>query len=144
MGNFSKNFGYMEMVRSTTADKLRIINIPNPKAKENLSKLCNNILQPIRNAWEKPIIVTSGFRCERLNTAVGGSKTSDHRYGNAADIVTLEDTVEDNKKLFDLIVHLIKSGVIEVGQLINEYDYNWIHISNPTKKHHNEILNIVK
>lgn len=131
------------MVRSNTANKLGIINLPTPKDKENLTKLCTNILQVIRDKWERPIKVTSGFRCRRLNEAVGGAKTSDHTHGNAADICTMEDTITENRKLFDMIVHLIKSNVIEVGQLINEYDYNWIHISNPTSKHHNEILNIV-
>lgn len=142
MEQLSKNFTYEELVRSSTATAKKIKNVPNAEEKENLKKLCQNILQPIRQQYGKPITVSSGYRSRLLNQAVGGAKTSDHVNGNAADIHTLSDSVEDNKELYNVIVHLIKSNVIDVGQCINEYNYNWIHVSNPTKKHHNEIFAI--
>ena len=66
-------------------------------------KLVEFILDPLREAYGKPIVVTSGYRCDKLNTILGGAKTSQHRLGEAVDIRTLEDTPEENKKIFDLI-----------------------------------------
>lgn len=138
----SANFTYEEMIKSTTAKRKGIVNIPNETEEANLRKLCNNILQPIRETYGKPIVVSSGYRCKELNKAVGGVTTSDHVNGNAADIHTISDLPQDNKELFDIIQTMIKDKRIEVGQLIDEYNYNWIHISNPTNKHHNQTLHI--
>ena len=88
------------------------------------------------------IIINSGYRCPRLNDLVKGSKTSQHLTGEAADIRSTSDSIKDNKELFDVIKTLIKEKKIEVGQLINEYNYNWVHVSLPNKKHKNEILAI--
>ena len=64
--------------------------------------LIENVLDPLREAYGKPIVVTSGFRCKKLNKAVGGSPSSQHLLGLDADIRTIEDTKTENKKLFDL------------------------------------------
>lgn len=138
----SKNFTLNEMVKSGTATAKHIDNTPNREQIENLSVLCRDILQPIREAWGEPIVVSSGFRCPKLNSAVGGSKTSQHMTGAAADIHTVSDTKVNNKKLFDLIVKLIKEGKIVVGQCIDEYDYNWVHCSIPSKTKRNQILHL--
>ena len=87
------------------------------------------MLQPIRSAWRKPIVVSSGFRSPLLNRIVNGAKRSDHLFGAAADIHTVSDTKEENKQLFDLIVQMINDHKIEVRQLIDEKNYNWIHVS---------------
>lgn len=137
MEKLSNNFTLEEMTNSYKAKSKGIKNIPNEVEKENLRTLCQYILQPIRDKYDKPIIVTSGYRCKALNDAVGGARTSDHINGDAADIIC-----SDNKELYRIIVHLIASKVIEVGQLINEHNYKWIHISNPTEKHYNEIFKI--
>lgn len=125
----TKNFTLEELTNSGTALRLGIDNTPNEITKSRLKKLCEKILQPIREKYGKPIIVSSGYRCAKLNSAVGGSKTSDHMYGCAVDIHTISDTVADNKMLFNLILRMINSGEIEVKQLIDEYGYNWIHVS---------------
>ena len=70
----SKHFTLDELTKSATAIRLGIDNIPNETELENLQKLVDNILEPLRVHYGRPIIITSGFRCEKLNKAVGGSK----------------------------------------------------------------------
>ena len=99
------------------------------------------MLQPIRDAWKGVIVVNSGYRCEALNKAVGGSKTSQHLKGEAADIKV--GGKERNRKLFNFIYKLISQGKIKVGQLIDEYGYSWVHVSLPREgKTNNQILHI--
>lgn len=136
------NFTVNELCKSATALRKGINNTPSKSVEANLNKLINNVLQPIRDVYGKPIIVDSGYRCPRLNDLVKGSKTSQHLIGEAADIRSTSDSIKDNKELFDVIKTLIKEKKIEVGQLINEYNYNWVHVSLPNKKHKNEILAI--
>lgn len=143
MEKFSNNFTYEELIKSPTAKRLKINNTPNGQQYKQLKKLAIDILQPIRDKYGKPLVVTSGFRCEKLNKAVGGAKTSQHCKGEAADIHTVSDTIEDNKKLFNLILDMIKNGELIVGQLIDEYNYNWVHVSLPrVGKQNNQILHI--
>ena len=101
MEKFSKNFTYEELVNSATAKRLKIDNTPNEEQKEKLKRLAVEILQPIRDKYGKPIVVTSGFRCAKLNNAVGGAKTSQHCKGEAADIRSVSDTRKDNFELFN-------------------------------------------
>lgn len=120
-----KFFTIRELTKSNEAKRNKISNIPNKKEEQNLIALVDNILDPLREAYGKPIIVTSGFRCDRLNKLVKGSKSSQHKLGQAADIRTIEDTKEENKKLFDLIIELN----LPFDQLIDEYNYDWVHVS---------------
>jgi hypothetical protein len=138
----SKHFSLEEFIVSPTANRLNINNVPGDEELENLKTLVSEVLEPLREAYGKPIRVTSGFRCKKLNDAIGGSKSSQHMLGQAADITSLEDSVEGNKELFDIAVKLIRQGVITVGQLINEYNYNWVHISTPTYNKTNQILKV--
>lgn len=103
MINLSKHFTLDELTKSATAIRLGIDNIPNETELKNLQDLVDNILEPLRHHYGRPIIITSGFRCEKLNKAVGGSKTSQHRFGQAADIRSVSDKRCDNKELFDMI-----------------------------------------
>jgi uncharacterized protein YcbK (DUF882 family) len=120
-----KYFTLKELTKSATASRLKIDNTPDANVIQNLNALVNNILDPLREAYGKPIIVSSGYRCPKLNKAVGGVPTSQHMLGQAADIHTVSDSVEDNKKLYELIRKLD----LPVDQCINEYNYNWIHVS---------------
>jgi uncharacterized protein YcbK (DUF882 family) len=133
----SKNFTYDEMIHSATAKRLNIDNTPNARELENLKVLCQTVLQPIRDKRGSAITVTSGYRCPKLNTLVGGSKTSQHALGQAADITLGNPTL--NKKLFNMIVDMINKKEIRVGQLIDEYNYRWLHISTPYSKVNNII-----
>lgn len=120
-----KYFTIQELTKSATASRRGINNTPDDSVKKNLTLLVEHILDPLREAWGAPIIVTSGYRCGRLNKAVGGVAKSQHLYGQAADIRTVSDRPEDNKKLFDLIREL----KLPYDQLIDEYNYNWVHVS---------------
>ena len=124
-----KFFTIKELTKSNEAKRNRINNVPTKQEEQNLIALVENILDPLREAYGKPIIVTSGYRSERLNKAIGGAIRSDHVYGCAADIKTVSDTREDNKKLFDLIIKLKDEGIITCRQIIDEYNLDWIHVS---------------
>ena len=141
----SKNFTLEELTKSSTASRYKIDNTPTKEARELLEKLCKEVLQPIRETYGKPIIVESGYRCPRVNTLVGGAANSDHKYGAAADIHTVSDTVSDNKELFNLIVKMSKDGKIKCRQILDEYNYNWVHVSINHKNNaakNNQVLHI--
>jgi len=141
MEQFTKNFSYDELIASSTAKRLGLDNTPSEEEKEKLRQLAEDILQPIRDAWKSPIIVNSAYRSEAVNKAVGGVKNSQHRLGEAADITI--GGKERNRKLFNFIYKLINQGKIKVGQLIDEYNYSWVHISLPRKnKPNNQILHL--
>jgi hypothetical protein len=76
----------------------------------------------LREWYGKPITVNSGYRCEALNKAIGGAKSSQHMLGEAADITV--GSKEENEKLFDYI-----KDNLEFDQLINESDFSWVHVS---------------
>lgn len=133
--NLTQNFTLEELTSSATARIRQIENTPDEKQMANLKKLCENVLQPIREKYGKPIRITSGFRCEKLNKAVGGASSSQHLTGEAADMVC-----DDNNRLWNLICKMILSGDIKVGQLIDEKQLSWIHISLPNGHNLNQIL----
>lgn len=136
----SDNFTLEELTNSDTAKANKIDNTPTPEVLAKLKKLCTDVLQPIRNKYGKPIIVTSGYRNQKVNSLVGGSKTSQHMTGQAADI---KCTATTKAYLFNLIKTMIERGELKVGQLIWEYgtkkEPNWIHVSLPYTKT-NQIL----
>lgn len=127
-----------ELERSSTARDRGIDNTIPEEYTENVNKLIS-LLDTIRQGWGSPILVNSGYRCPQLNRVVGGSKTSQHLTASAADIRPKKGSV---KQLFDYILELIKRGEIEVGQLIDEYNYSWVHVSIPNSKHSNQVLHI--
>ena len=120
-----KWFTLKEFVKSNTAARLGINNNPSEDVKKNIELLVEKILDPLRESFGKPIIVTSGYRCKELNKAVGGAAKSQHMSGEAADIRTVEDSKSANKELFNLIIEL----GLPFDQLINEHDYDWVHVS---------------
>lgn len=133
----AKFFQLEELLYSKKALDNKIQNNPSWTVIDNLEELATCVLDPLREKWGHPIAVTSGFRSKKLNDFVKGSKNSQHLLGQAADI-----TCGNNKKLFELAKSMIESGEIVVGQLINEYNYSWVHISLPDDKHRNEIFSI--
>ena len=120
-----KYFTINELTKSSTAQRLHIDNNPTQEVKDNLNALIDNVLDPLRELYGKPIIVNSGYRGTKLNKAIGGAKNSQHLVGQASDIRTVQNTKESNKELFELI----KNSKLPFDQLINEYDYNWVHVS---------------
>lgn len=135
----SKNFTLNELTHSSTAKANKVDNVPDRWELDNLKKLCNEVLQPIRDKWGDSIFVNSGFRNPIVNRLVKGSTSSQHLKGEAADITV--GSKKDNKKLFNMIVEMIENEEITVGQLIDEKDYTWLHISLPYKRV-NQILHL--
>ena len=91
MGTISKNFDYREFEKSDTAKRLGIINVINTsKIRDGIKALVLEVLQPLRDAWNKPLSINSGYRCQKLNEVVGGVATSQHCKGEAADIACAE------------------------------------------------------
>ena len=135
----TKNFSMEELVASNTAIMKGIDNTPDKEVEARLVQLAQQVLQPLRDSYGKPIKISSGYRCQALNKAIGGVSTSQHLKGEAVDI---NNGQIENKKLFLLASKMIKEGVITVGQLIDEKGYKWLHISLPDNKHRNQILHL--
>lgn len=118
-----KYFTIEELIYSDMAKAKGIVNVPGEKEIENLKALVYNVLDPLRQAYGKPIRINSGYRSLALNRDVGGAATSSHMKGEAADITA--GSKEENKKLFELA----KAHNISFDQLIDEKNFSWIHIS---------------
>lgn len=118
-----KFFSITELERSDTARRIGIDNTMPEDAKKNITVLVDKVLDPLREAWGRPIYINSGYRCPKLNKAVGGSVTSHHMRGMAADITTGNAT--DNRHLFQLIINLR----LPFTQLIDESNFSWVHVS---------------
>lgn len=145
-------FEWRDFIHSDTAVSNGIPNIPNESERKNIEKLAillDTILDMYNSSsWfseavsDKKVKINSGFRSETLNKKIGGSSTSQHKTGSAADIE--HEDGKDNGILFNFIKSKIDDGTITVGQLIWEYgdcnNPNWIHISLPNQGKKNQIL----
>jgi hypothetical protein len=122
-----KYFTIKELCYSDTAKLHKIDNTPTEEIINNLTEFTDNVLDVIREAWGSAIKVNSGYRCEKLNKKVGGSKTSSHKYGFAVDLKPVNGLIND---FFEFVkTYLIENG-IAFDQLIDEYSGNshWVHI----------------
>lgn len=118
----TENFSLEEMTASVVAIMQGIKNEPGLVEKSNLRELCVHILQPLRDAIG-PVSVDSGFRCRALNSEVGGSTTSQHVSGEAADIKTA-----DMDKAFDYIMNHLPFDQL-IWEYGNDHQPAWIHVS---------------
>ena len=139
----SKNLTLAEVIRSETAKRKGISNMPTPEHIENFKKLAENVFQPIRDHFGVPIHISSGYRSVALNKAIKGSSTSQHCSGEAIDI-DMDTTSITNKQIFDYI-----KDNLEFDQLIWEFgtDTNpdWVHVSyESTGKQRKQILRAKK
>ena len=125
-------FTISELTASDTAKVKGIDNSPTTEVRANLVALIETLLDPLREAWKSPIKVTSGYRCSILNRAVGGSSTSAHLYGCAADIVPINGKIAEFKefcrKYFDVRRHLFDQVIFE-----DNGKSEWVHIGLKTK-----------
>jgi len=121
----SKNFTLNEFTKSVSAIRNGIDNEPTKEHIRNIQLLVKFVLQPLREALGKPIRITSGYRSEALNKFIKGSKRSQHCRGQASDIQFKVDGVMNNKIIWDKVIEL----GLPFDQMINEFDYSWIHIS---------------
>ena len=120
--NNMKYFTIKELCHSDTAIAKGIDNTPSEDVKKNLEALIDNVLDPLREWYGKPIYVNSGYRCPALNKAVGGVSNSQHVKGEAADIDV--HSTEENQKLYDYITQNL-----EYDQCIWENNGAWLHVS---------------
>ena len=120
-------FSISELTSSATALREGIDNRPSKCAYHLLHVLVDQLLDPIREAWGEPIVVSSGYRCKELNALVGGAQHSHHLIGCAADLIA--GNRADHRRLFKLIVQMQQEGRIRFTQLIAEDNYRWLHIS---------------
>ena len=137
----SAHFTLHELLASQTATRKEITEQFDPPQEiiDNLKHLAVNLLEKLRMInGNKPLFLSSGYRCPRLNKAVGGAKNSQHMRGMAADVDF--GSKEANKAFFTRI----KNSNIEFDQLLNEFDFSWVHISLTKESNRREVLNITK
>jgi len=137
--NLSTNFSLKELTKSDTATRLGLDNTPDEATIENLKLLCQEVLQPIRDHFGKSVTVNSGYRSPESNAAVGGSKTSDHCLGRAADIEIegisnpdLAHWIMDNLDYTQLILEFYTQGQPNSGWVHVSYDPNNIKMQELT------------
>ena len=135
----SKNFVLSEITRSNTATRLGISNEPTKEHLENMQRLILSLIQPMRNDLG-PIRITSGYRSPSLNRAIGGSSRSQHSKAEALDLQFWSEGKMNNKVIYDWI---IDSG-LEFDQMINEFDFSWIHISLKKNSNRKQVLEAYK
>lgn len=129
--NLSANFTLKELTVSETALRKGLDNTPNDRVIANLKSLAEIILQPIRAHYDKPVRVSSGYRSPSVNASVGGSESSDHCKGQAADIeidgipnADLAHFIADNFKFTQVILEFYTQGVPNSGWVHVSYDAN--------------------
>ena len=123
----SANFELAELIKSQVAERKGIPNNPSPDHIDNLKSLCINVLQPIRSEFDKPVIISSGFRSAELCIAIGSKPTWQHAEGKAADLeipgvdnMELAMWIKNNLNFDQLILEFYKDG---------EPNSGWIHVS---------------
>lgn len=123
----TNNFTLEELTKSETALRKGLDNTPTVEVVENLKTLAEKVLQPVRDHFARGVKVNSGYRAPEVNAAVGGSKTSDHCLGMAADIeipglpnAELAEWIEANLEYTQLILEFYTQGVPDSG---------WVHVS---------------
>ena len=142
----SQHLTLAELIRSESAKRLGISNMPTEEHIENLKQLAEHIFEPIRNHFGSPIYISSGYRSQKLNAAIGGALNSQHNRGMAIDI-DMDGTDIKNSAIFEY------AKTLPFDQLIWEFgtDENpdWVHISySPlnrrqilyAKKHHGKTI----
>jgi hypothetical protein len=141
----SKHLSLAEVSRSETAKRKGINNTPSGEHLANFKKLAEKVFEPIREHFKVPIHISSGYRSRELNSAIGGSATSQHCSGEAIDIdMDGSSSGVSNKDVFDFI-----KDKLEFDQLIWEFgtDNNpdWVHVSyESTGKQRKQILKAIR
>lgn len=130
----SDYFTLQEFIKSTTAARLKIDNTPTNEILRNLQYGVSMVLDPLRRIHQKPIIITSGFRCEKLNKAVGGVHNSWHTKGNAADIHISDEN--EAREIFNILKTLPS---VDTVLFEHSRSSQWIHVQwdmTKTPRHH--------
>jgi len=136
MKNISKHITYLESTFSAKALSSKVDNIPSEEHLVRMIYVAEQCFEPLRVWYNKPIKINSFYRSPVLNKLVKGSKTSGHVLGNSIDITA--GSKKENEKLFNWLKENVK-----YDQLINEYDFTWIHISTKIRGNRNMCFKIV-
>lgn len=139
MIKITENFTYEEMIFSATAQRLGIGNYPNTDQLKNLLVLCRDVLQPSRDEWGKPMQITSGFRNQQLNKAVGGVANSYHLQGKAADIKI--NGAEQGNQLAKILLKRDKTDTVIIEH--TKQGGWWLHVQWSEKPRH-KLMQIYK
>ena len=135
----SEHLDLSEIIRSDSAKRNGISNMPTPDHIENFKILAAKVFEPIREHFGVPIHISSGYRSVELNRLIKGSSSSEHCKGQAIDI-DMDGTTITNKQVFDYI-----KDNLTFDQLINEFNYAWVHVSYKANgKQRGEILEAYK
>ena len=134
----SAHFNLAEFTRSESAKRHGVSNEPTAEHLANIKTLCEKVLEPIRMKFG-PINISSGYRSKVLNHYIGGSLKSQHCEGKAADIDMDGMGSVTNKQIFDYI-----KNELEFDQLINEFNYGWVHVSYNAGNNRKQILDAIK
>ena len=123
-----KFFSIEELTQSATAKSLGIDNTPSADIKKNLTLFIEKVLDPIREDWGGPIIISSGYRCPELNAKVGGAKTSGHQYGYCADL-QVKGGMKKIRELANFIFEWMKDHKMKFDELLWEHSggVTWLH-----------------
>ena len=141
----SEHLDLSEVTRSDMAKRKGISNMPTPEHLENFKKLAENIFEPIRKHFGVPILISSGYRSKALNTAIGGSLTSQHCSGEAIDIdMDGSSSGVTNKMVFDYIKSNLNFDQL-IWEFVTKDAPDWVHVSyESTGKQRKQILRAVK
>ena len=138
----SEHISYKEVIRSSTAVRLGIANIPNSEQLENIKLIAEKIFEPLRNFFGKKIYISSFFRCVLLNTKIGGAENSQHCALKGEAAIDLDADVFKGLENFQ-IFRFIKEN-LKFDKLIWEFgDFNnpaWVHVSYNKDNNRNIIL----
>jgi hypothetical protein len=134
----SAHFSLAEFIRSESAKRHGVSNQPTPEHLENIKILCERVLEPIRMKFG-PINLSSGYRSKVLNHYISGSLKSQHCEGKAADLDMDGMGSVTNKEIFEYI-----KNNLEFDQLINEFNYSWVHVSYNLGKNRKQVLDALK
>lgn len=140
----SRNLNLAEVIKSQTATRLGISNDPTIEHLENLKAVAVNVFQPIRNHFDRPIAVTSGYRSKDLNAAINGSLKSQHCKGEALDLDADVFGGLSNKEIFDFVREHLEFDQM-IWEFGDESNPDWVHISYKRKgQNRGEILRAVR
>ena len=142
MTQLTKNFSLHELTKSETAARYDMENNPGPAEIANLTELAGEVLQPIRDHFQKGVHINSGFRHPDVNAKVGGSRTSDHCKGVAADLeipgvanAELAEWIKANLEFTQLILEFYTPGIPDSG---------WVHVSYDPKNLKKQVMTATK
>lgn len=123
----SEHLELSEVIRSESAKRRGISNMPTEEHIKNLKLIAENVFEPIRANFRQPIRISSGYRSQSLNAAIGGATRSQHSTGEALDI-DMDGTALSNKEIFNFIKEKLSFDQL-IWEFGNDHNPDWVHVS---------------